>query len=157
MAENSGRAKGGGTAVKICSKQLTTCRVASDGSNVELEFLDQSDAAVTVELPLDQAEAVIMTLPHLLARAVRRCTGNDEARYVFGLDEWSIEGAKDQDCLIATLKTTNGFEVCFGIPFEACRSFGWTLQRGADAALEGGEAGEIESAMAVASPPVKLN
>jgi hypothetical protein len=73
--------------VKIRSKKLTTCRVASDGSSVGLEFLDQSGAAVTVELPLDQAEAVIMTLPHLLAQAVRRRTGTDEARYVFGLHE----------------------------------------------------------------------
>jgi hypothetical protein len=143
--------------VKIRSKKLTTCRVASDGSSVGLEFLDQSGAAVTVELPLDQAEAVIMTLPHLLAQAVRRRTGTDEARYVFGLHEWAIEGAKDQECLIATLKTTNGFEVCFGIPFEACRSFGWTLQRGADAALEGVAAGETELAIEDAPPRVKLN
>jgi hypothetical protein len=49
---------------------------------------------------------------------VRRRTGNQDARYVFGLHEWAIEGAKDQQCLIATLKTMNGFEVCFGIPFE---------------------------------------
>jgi hypothetical protein len=55
------------------------------------------------------------------------------------------------------LKTTNGFEVCFGIPFEACRSFGWTLQRGADAALEGVAAGETELAIEDAPPRVKLN
>jgi hypothetical protein len=141
--------------VKIRSSQLTTCRVASDGSNVGLEFLDQSGATVTVELPLDQAEAVIMTLPHLLARAVRRQTGDQDARYVFGLHEWALEGAKDQECLIATLKTTNGFEVCFGIPFEACKSFGWNLQRGAD--LAGADAGEAELAIEAARCRVKLN
>ena len=65
-----------------------------------------------------------------------------EARYVFGLHEWSIEGAKDNDCLIATLKTTNGFEVSFGIPFEACQSLGWNLQNGADRAIDAGEPGE---------------
>jgi len=154
MAEITGLAKGGEPAVKIRSRKLTTCRVASDGSNVGLEFLDQSGTAVTVELPLDQAEALIMTLPHLLARAVRRQTGNQDARYVFGLHEWALEGAKDEECLIATLKTTNGFEVCFGIPFEACRSFGWNLQHGADAALEGAE---VEPAVAAIRSPVKLN
>lgn len=143
--------------MKICSRQLTTCSIASDGSGVGLQFLDQSGAAVTVELPLDQAEAVVMTLPHLLAHALKRRTGSEEARYVFGLQEWSIEGAKDQKCLIATLKTTNGFEVCFGIPFEACRSLGWNLQHGADAALEGAETREAEPAMATASPRAKLN
>ena len=143
--------------MKIRSSQLTTCRVASDGSNVGLEFLDQSGATVTVELPLDQAEAVIVTLPHLLARAVRRQTGDQDARYVFGLHEWALEGAKDQECLIATLKTTNGFEVCFGIPFEACKSFGWNLQRGADRAREAADAGEAELAIEAARCRVKLN
>ena len=48
-------------------------------------------------------------------------------------------GAKDNNCLIATLKTTNGFEVSFGIPFEACQSLGWNLQNGADRAIDAGE------------------
>ena len=97
---------------------------------------------MVLELPLDQAKAVVMTLPHLLARAVRRRTGNDEARYVFGLHEWSIEAAKDNKCLITTLKTTNGFEVSFGIPFEACQSLGWNLQNGAERAIDAGELSE---------------
>jgi len=139
--------------VKIRSKKLTTCRVATDGSNVGLEFLDHAGATVTVEFPLDQAEAVVMTLPHLLARAVRRRTGNSEARYVFGLHEWAIEGAKDNNCLIATLKTTNGFEVSFGIPFEACRSFGWNLQRGANEAIEASD----NSEESIAPGDLKLN
>ncbi len=122
--------------MKIRSKKLTTCRVATDGANVGLEFLDHSDVTVTVELPLDQAEAVVMTIPHLLARAVKRQTGNEDARYVFGLQGWSIERAKEQDCLIATFITSNGFEVCFAIPLEACRSLGWNLQCGADQTIE---------------------
>ena len=124
--------RGGEMSMKIRSKKLTTCRIATDGTNVGLEFLDQSGGTVTVELPLDQAEAVVMTLPHLLARAVKRQTGNDDARYVFGLQGWSIEGAKEQNCLITTLITTNGFEVSFGIPLEACHSLGWNLMQGAE-------------------------
>jgi hypothetical protein len=114
----------------------------TDGTNVGLGFLDQTGATVTVELPLDQAEAVVMTLPHLLARAVKRQTGNVEAQYVFGLEGWSIEGAKEQDCLIATLMTSHGFEVCFAIPFEACRALGWNLQHDADEAVVAGAVDE---------------
>ena len=80
--------------------------------------MDRSDTAVSVELPFDQAEAVAMTLPHLLTNAVRRRTGQQEARYVFALGEWLIEDTKDVNCLIVTLKTPDGFEVSFGIPFE---------------------------------------
>jgi hypothetical protein len=132
--------------VKTRSKQLTTCRVATDGSSVGLEFVDCSGSVVTVELPFEQAEALVMTLPRLLARALRQQTGDDDARYVFGLREWAVESTKDQSSLITTLKTTDGFEVSFGIPVEASRSLGWTLQQGAEEANTAGgisEAGTL--------------
>ena len=132
---------------------MTTCRVAEDGADVGLEFIDQSGQIVVVELPLDQAEVVAMTLPRLLSNAVRRRTGNDEARYVFDLGEWAIESAKEHSCLIATLKTPNGFEVSFAIPPEAGRSFGWTLQREASDAIEARTIGEL----AAAASRTKLN
>jgi hypothetical protein len=120
--------------VKIRSQQLTTCHVTADGTNVGLEFVDRSGSAVTVELPFEQAEALVMTLPQLLVQALRQQTGDDEARYVFKLREWVVEGTKDQSCLITTLKTTDGFEVSFGVPLEASHSLGWTLQQGAEEA-----------------------
>lgn len=126
--------------MKIRSSTLTTCSVAPDGENVELEFVDGGGETVTLELPFAQAEAVVMTLPHLLARALRQQTGDDEARYVFGLREWFLESAKGQPCLIATLKTTDGFEVSFAIPFEACRSLGFYLLDGAVQAVATGDA-----------------
>jgi hypothetical protein len=140
-------------AVKIHSERLTTCRVAPDGSSIGLDFVDRSGAAVTVELPIEQAEAMVMTLPHLLACAVKRRTGNDEARYVFSLDEWSLESARNQACVIATLKTADGFEVSFAIPFEACQSLGFSLQRGADQARI---ARDGDEAVAV-TPTARLN
>jgi len=134
-------------AVTVRSRHLTTCRVAQDGTDVGLEFVDQSGRTVVLELPFDQAEVVVMTLPHLLSSAVRRKTGNDESRYVFDLGEWAIKSAKGHNCLIATLKTPNGFEVSFAIPPEAGRSFGWTLQREAAATIE---ARDIEERAAAA-------
>jgi hypothetical protein len=128
--------------VKIASSKLTTCGVAADWETVELEFLDQSGAATTLQLPLDQAEAVVMTLPHVLAYALRRRTGKQDARYVFGLGEWCIEDTRDQDSLIVTLKTTDGFEVSFGIPFEAGTALGFSLQHEAKAAIAASERDE---------------
>jgi hypothetical protein len=118
--------------VKIRSEKLTTCRVATDGQEIGLEFLDSSGTAVRLEMPVEQAESLIMTLPQLLASALRQKTGDEDARYVFGLGEWAIESSERRDCLIATLKTPDGFEVCFGIPFDACRSLGWNLLRAAE-------------------------
>ncbi len=128
--------------MKIASSKLTTCGVAADWETVELEFLDQSGAATTLQLPLDQAEAVVMTLPHVLAYALKRRTGQQDARYVFGLGEWCIEDTRDQDSLIVTLKTTDGFEVSFGIPFETGRALGFSLQHEAKAAIAASERDE---------------
>jgi hypothetical protein len=118
--------------VKIRSHKLTTCQVAADGTNVSLEFLDHDGAPVAVEFPIDQAEAVVMTIPHLLARAVKSQTGDEAARYVFNLEGWSIESTESGNCLLATLTTSHGFEVCFAIPYEACHSLGSNLQQGAN-------------------------
>jgi hypothetical protein len=118
--------------VKIRSDKLTTCRLTADGAEVGLEFLDVSGTAIRLEMPVEQAESLVMTLPQLLACALRQKTGDQDARYVFELGGWAIESAKGQACLIATLKTPDGFEVCFGIPFEACRSLGWNLLRAAE-------------------------
>ena len=106
--------------------------MAADGGGVGLEFLDSSGNAVRLELPVEQAESLIMTLPQLLACALRQRTGDQDARYVFGLGEWAIESAKGQACLITTLKTPDGFEVCFGIPFGAARSLGQNLLHAAE-------------------------
>jgi hypothetical protein len=139
--------------VKIRSTKLTTPRVADDGSYVALEFLDRSGAPVTVEFPLDQAEAIVMTLPHLLARALKRQTDDEDARYVFNLEGWRIEGAKSQPCLIATLIAISGFEVCFAIPFEACHALSWNLRHSANEAIDA--AGFLDEP--VGAPGIKLN
>jgi len=77
---------------------------------------------------------------------VKQQTGDDEARYVFGLCEWAVESSADNTCLIVTLKTNGGFEVSFGIPFEACRSLGWILQDGA--AQAGANRGAVDTQLA---------
>lgn len=128
--------------MKILSNRLTTCGITADYETVELEFVDHAGSPVTMQLPLDQAEAVVMTLPHVLAYALKRRTGKPEARYVFGLGEWCIEDTRGEDSLIVTLKTTDGFEVSFGIPFQTCRALGFSLQHEANEAIAAGERDE---------------
>ena len=77
-----------------------------------------------------------MTLPHLLARALKRRTGSEQSRYVFRVSEWSIESTDNQNCLIVTLKTLDGFEVSLGIPFDACRALGVSLHHEGEKAVE---------------------
>jgi hypothetical protein len=106
--------------MKIRSSKLTTCDVWPDGSTLALSLLDHSGRPVTLELSLEQAEAVALTLPHLLSRAVKRKTGDDKSRYVFKIEEWTIETVEDHDSLIVTLTTGNGFSVSFEFSYAAC-------------------------------------
>lgn len=113
--------------MKICSAKLTTCDVLRDGQTVRLDLVDQSGADVSLQLPFDQAQAIAMTLPSLLTRALKSLTGSATARYVFPLDHWTAEKTNGNDDLLLTLATDDGFQVCFGIPAAACRGLGSTL------------------------------
>lgn len=114
----------------ICSVALTTCGVLEDGQTVRLDLVDDKGAAVSLRLPFDQAQAVAMTLPSLLTRTLKSLTGSADARYVFPLDRWFVELSRQHDGLLLTLATSDGFQVSFGIPAEACRGLGLTLANG---------------------------
>ena len=125
-----------GESRRILSRELTTCTVSSDGKAVELGFLDWSAKSVFLQLTFDQAQSIVMTLPHLLSQALKKRTGSENSRYVFRIGSWSIEGAENQDCLIVTLATADGFEVSLGIAFDACRQLGANLHDRGEKAVE---------------------
>jgi hypothetical protein len=100
--------------MKICSARLTTCGILQDGRSLHLDFVDDKGADVSLELPFDQAQAIAMTLPSLLTRALQAVTGETSSRYVFPLYSWTVEKSNDCDGLLLTLATANGFHVSFG-------------------------------------------
>jgi hypothetical protein len=112
---------------KMTSSALTTCAVVKEGRAIRLEFLDGGGRPVSVEFPFDQAQSIVMTLPQLLSKALQRRTRSPSSRYAFSLGHWSIESSDEKNSLIVTLSTDDGFQVCFAIPFDACRAMGWAL------------------------------
>jgi hypothetical protein len=112
-----------------------TCGVLEDGEAVRLDLKDRSGRPVSLQFPIEQAEALVMTLPQLLTRALRLRTGNEDARCVFPLGQWLVEAAAEEDCLIVTLKTVDGFEVSFGVPFDTGRALGWALSHDAEPSI----------------------
>lgn len=110
----------------MTSSRLTTCSLVKDGNAIRLEFLDGAGRPVAVEFPFDQAQSIIMTLPQMLSKALQQRTQSRSSRYVFSLGRWSIESSDDNN-LIVTMATPDGFEVSFVIPFDACRAIGWAL------------------------------
>jgi hypothetical protein len=96
---------------------LTTCDVLQDGHVVALNLVDDAGTAVSLQLPFDQAQAMAMTLPSLLTRALRSPAAG-RPRYVFPLDHWTIEQSKVQNGLLLTLATEGGFQVASGVPAD---------------------------------------
>lgn len=134
----------------MTSSRLTTCSLVKNGHAIRLEFVDGEGQPVAVEFPFDQAQSIIMTLPQMLSKALQRRTQSRSSRYVFSLGHWSIESS-DENGLILTMATPDGFQVSFAIPFDACRAMGWALGH------EGRSATETDSANAPANERWLLN
>ena len=120
----------------IVSRRLTTCNVIKGGEAVRLDLINKAGHSVSLELTFEQAEAIVMTLPQLLSKALKARTGSEHSRYVFPSGELALESTTDVDCLILTMTTSDGFETAFGIPFADCERLGAALMREGKAAME---------------------
>jgi hypothetical protein len=124
----------------IASNRLTNCAVVDKGRAIHLGFLDDNEQPLAVEFPFDQALSLIMTLPHLIGRAVTLQTKDPTARCVFSLKQWAIERV-DDDSLIVTLSTEDGFAVSFSVPLSTCKAMGFALRQESKAADEHSDEG----------------
>jgi hypothetical protein len=104
--------------MEIDIQALTTCEVAPDGDAISLGFIDSTGSPATVRLSLEQAGALLMTLPGLIDTAVQRAYRDRSLRYTYPLASWSVEQSSDPTQRIVTLRTIAGFSVCFSIPRE---------------------------------------
>jgi hypothetical protein len=110
--------------------------VIEGGETIRFELVGQAGEPVSIEMPFDQAESIVMTIPRLLSAALRMQTGDNRARYVFSVGNWSLELAKDQNYRILAVRTPDGFEVAFAISFETSVAMGSALTGGSEAASE---------------------
>jgi hypothetical protein len=122
----------------IVSSELASCGVVDAGRAVRLNLLDQAGNSTFVELPFDQAASVVLTLPSLLTRALQVRTGSADARYVLSAAQWALELAQGGNNLLLSLRTEDGFDVCFGISLEMCKDIGSAMSIGIRRATEGG-------------------
>lgn len=101
--------------MEITSQALTTCEVAPDSREISLGFVDSSGKRAAVKLPVEQVGALVMTLPTLIEKALRKRFGDDSLRYTYPLGSWTFEQSPDPQTSIVTLRTTDGFGVCFSL------------------------------------------
>src|ERR1700724_4654400 len=102
--------------MEIDTQALTACEVAADGGAISLGFVDSTGNPATILLSLNQAGSLAMTLPGLIDRALQTRFGDQSLRYAYPLASWVIEQSSNATQCIVTLRTADGFSVCFSIP-----------------------------------------
>jgi hypothetical protein len=96
-------------------KRLTDCEISSDGECISLRIADAGGQSSTVRLSVENAGALTMTLPRLIEQALQTKFRDDTLRYAFPLQSWTLERATDATSGIVTLRTNDGFSVCFSM------------------------------------------
>jgi len=69
--------------MEIDSQALTTCEVAPDGEAISLGFVDTTGNPATIRLSIDEAGALLMTLPGLIDRALQTRFADQSLRYAY--------------------------------------------------------------------------
>jgi hypothetical protein len=113
--------------MEIETQALTTCEVAADGGAISLGFVDSTGNPATIRLSIKQVGALAMTLPGLIDKALQTRFGDQSLRYAYPLASWVIEQSTDPTQGMVTLRTTDGFSVCFSIPRQQQSELGEAL------------------------------
>jgi hypothetical protein len=113
--------------MEIDTQALTTCEVADDGGAISLGFVDSTGTPATIRLSLNQVGALAMTLPGLIDKALQTRFGDQSLRYAYPLASWLVEQSSDPTQTMVTLRTVDGFSVCFSIPRQQQSELGEAL------------------------------
>lgn len=113
--------------MEIDTQALTTCEVAPDGGAISLGFVDAAGQPATIRLSLNQVGALAMTLPGLIDKALQTRFGDQSLRYAYPLASWMVEQSSDPTQGMVTLRTVDGFSVCFSIPRQQQSELGEAL------------------------------
>jgi hypothetical protein len=113
--------------MEIETQSLTTCEVAPDGGVISLGFVDSQGKPATIRMSLNQVGALIMTLPGLIDKALQTRFGDTTLRYAYPLASWAVEQSTDPSQGMVTLRTVDGFSVCFSIPRKQQSELGEAL------------------------------
>ena len=113
--------------MEIDDNALITCEVTKDGGAISFGFVDTAGNPATIRLPLDQVSALAMTLPGLIDQALQTRFGDQSLRHAYPLASWVLEQSSDPTQNMVTLRTMDGFSICFSIPRRQQIELGETL------------------------------
>jgi hypothetical protein len=113
--------------MEIDAQSLTTCEIAADGAAISLSLVDSEGQPRIIRFSLNQVGALAMTLPALLDKALHARFGDHSLRYAYPLESWVIEQSSDPTLRMVTLRTVDGFSVCFSVAPEQQSRLGEAL------------------------------
>ena len=113
---------------------FTSCEVSGDGSRIRLAYCDGSGSAQQLDISVEQAGSLAMTLPRLLSAALKARNHDSSLRFVFPLSEFNLEATAGSADRILSLRTPDGFEVSFSISQETLAHIGHLIELGAGSA-----------------------
>src|SRR5271169_3729812 len=113
--------------MEIDTQALTSCEVAADGGAISLGFVGAGGRPATIRLSLNQVGALAMTLPGLIDKALQTRYGDKSLRYAYPLASWAVEQSSDPSQGMITLRTVDGFSVCFTLPRDQQSELGQAL------------------------------
>lgn len=126
--------------MEIVGKGLTDCQVDPTGVSFRLGFESIDGRPASVILPVECLRSLLMTLPHVIEKALKARYRDDTLKVVYPMSGFSLEAAAGSTSTIRTLKTPDGFKVSFALTPEDAG--------GLATSLVGSEGGQ---------PPVSLN
>lgn len=99
----------------IIGQDLLSFDVAVDGSRIRMSFSRPDGTATALNLPSDCLQAMVMTLPKIMAEVLKARHKDESLRLVYPAHRIRIEQASDPSTIILTLATPDGFEVSFAL------------------------------------------
>lgn len=120
---------------EIIGQDLVSYEVAVDGSRFRMAFTRPDGGSCTLNLPSECLQALVMTLPRMMAEALRARHKDETLRLVYSAEMVRIEQASDPGKLILTLSTPDGFEVSFALGEPQIQALGTARSAVAQAKL----------------------
>lgn len=101
--------------------EMTCFETAEDGSSIRLGMEDAARRPLSLRMPLECLNRLMMTLPGMIRQAMQRRYRDPSMRIVYPIRQFQVELPEDFETRILTLATPDGFSVSFGLIEEPCR------------------------------------
>lgn len=115
----------------IAAARFACWEVSPDGAEIRMTVEDAAGARTGVVLPAEALNGLVLTLPAVIERSLRRQHRDPTLKLVYPLAGWSVEQAAGTAHLIVTLESPDGFKVSFVASPEELDGIGDTARAGA--------------------------